>query len=850
MPRRSRGLGAGSQGPLRGISNLVKNLPPGQRDRLNSAFVDAEDLLTFHSLNVPEKQNKRKISGLVKQIEITATSSILGGFVSWERLDDPRISLYEIQVSSDNVFSSADTYQVLDTFFSVEGITTTTFVRVRGVRLDGETGIWSETKQIDPGVSAPQTHSIEFYPLYNLPDSNPHIPNTIVYSGGLNPKGKQEFYTLLSSSFYIDRLNGGLMLWGYVSNRLNKLSETTNVPWDRVRFSVNGIHRLDNYHAHWTNAFSIEGSTINDRTPSGTPVTFYARGGYTSAFGPYAVSVPNTLAGQGPNDANRITTRDASDGTFYWEDKYNARYPSRFDQAQLPEFNSTIAAHEASSYNISPGLSTHWIIFQDFKFNIPADTDIVGIQADIKRRQPNVINDIISVNSGNVRPDKLLGHNAVLEYKRKTVATLNVESGNILEDVNFGRYLDCTAGLGGNNALPSAVSSGWLQGDISGIGDDATFPDPTNNRTRLFSNSSGGFSLATWLKIPTSTVFGGSVLFSATGFTAPNSIQLQCIHATTTPTLITQYRCTITDSLGGLLDLLFTPTATSTLRLRNVFHHLVLTYNPAVGTQGTLSMYVDGILRATATSGGGFNKNFIAPNTLRTFAVAGRPDLVGGNSIAGQAHMALWDGVLGAEEVSELYNRKGFVNYKFNFGSYRSASRLTHYFLNFPDQADIADFKVQLVDSTGIRTDLENKAILTESWPQLGQFFYTDIRQCETIPLAVSDGIPHDNHLAIGYQSYGNELDLWGAPSWSAATVNDFYFGLAIRAKNISSDAFTNNAFIDHARMTIFTVPRTDREIEFSISAAAANAFYLERSVFGTFVNGISVGQLTNESIS
>lgn len=865
MPRRSRGLGSGSQGPLRGISNLASNLPPAQQDRLSSAFEDAEDLLTFHSLNVPEKQNKRKISGLVKQIEITATSSVLGGFVSWSRLDDPRISLYEIQISDDNVFSTADTYQILDTFFSVEGITTTSFVRVRGVRLDGETGIWSETKQLDPTFSAPKTHSAEFYPLYNLPDSNPEVPNTLVYSGGLNPKGEQDFYTILTSSFYIDRLNGGLMLWGYVSNRLDKLTETTNVPWDRVRFTVNGIHRLDNYYSHWTNAFSIDGSTVNDRTPSGTPMTFYARGGYTAAFGPYAVAVPNTLSGQGPNDANKITAQDAPDGTFYWQDPYNARYPSRFDQAQLTAYSDPLPAHEAEAFNVGASKKTHWIIFQDFKFNLPEDAAIIGIQADIKRRQSNIIENSVSSNLGIKRPDRALGDDLVLEYLATNLnpppIRANTGPAYILEDVNWGKYLDLTAGFGGTN---SGQLSGRLAGDTSGSGADGEVQGAASNAdfTKLYTGNQ--FSVSAWFKV-SPLIAGTGVLnthdvVSTLGESEDGSTITafaMFIIAPATSNRITQYVCEVNFAGFFKNQANFAVPVDDPATLVNQFHHMVMTWDRDVdvfpNNDGTLKLYVDGTLRLTGTADGVFDK-FTYTDVIRNLAIGGAARGISGSTngtfTGGMAQVAIWDGVLSANAVRSIYQAKGNADLRFDFGSYRGYARnLNHYFLVFQDQADIKDEKVVLVDRTGVRTDLHNKAEVDESWPQLGQFFYTSLRQCG-LPLAVSDGIPHDNHLAIGYQSYGHELDLWGAPAWFAETINDFYFGLAIQAKNDNQGVLLNNAYIDHARMTVYTLPKADREIEFSISAAVANAFYLERSVFGASINGISVGQLTDESIS
>lgn len=850
MPRRSRGLGAGSQGPLRGISNLIKNLPAGQQDRLRAAFVDAEDLLTFHSQSQPEKQTKRKISGLVRQIDITAVSSILGGFVSWSRSDDPRIAFYELELSDNNVFSSVETYQVLDTFLSIDGITNRKFVRVRAVRLDGETGIWSDTASISPNTVAPRAHSISFYTQYFSPDSDPNTQRTITFGGGLDPQGVQSFYTLLSNSFYIDRLSGGISIWGYVSNRLEKFTNAGVTPWDRVRFTVNGIHRLDNYYPHWTNAFSIDGANRTDFVNfyPNELISFYSRGGYTAAFGPYAVSIPNTLSGVGPNDPNKVTAQDSTDGTFYWNYPFNARYPSRFDQAQTDAFNDTSPYHEAASLQIDATKKTHWIIFQDFKFDLPDNSIISGIKAEVKRRQPNLFNDEISTNYGVVRSDKNLGHNLVVEYKG-TVGTgaTNVSKGNILQDVNFGKYLDLAVGKSG----VVAHQSGRLVGDPSGIGDNGTIP--ADSRSQLITNADN-WTISTWFTINSAAVNSlvptTQDLVSLTRGNAPGSGVIfidMFISINTSTNVITTYTGLVRNLTGGAADsVTFATTSAPLTGAFNAFHHMAISFSRV--NNRTLTLYIDGVQRSTTSLSDILFSPALYPTSTLCLGIGTFGGTVG-LSICGQSEVAIWDKTLLPREVLSIYRGRGGVDLRENFDEYQSSNKLNHYFLHFPTQADIQDQQIRLVDLSGIRFDLDNKAITTESWPQLGQFFYTNIRQCEILPQAVADGIPHDNHLAIGYQGYGDEFDLWGAPEWTASEVNDFYFGLAIQAINSSNGIFKNSAFIDHAKLTIFTVPEADREITISVSASSANQFYLERSLWGGLINGIEIGEQEAEVI-
>ena len=160
----------------------------------------------------------------------------------------------------------------------------------------------------------------------------------------------------------------------------------------------------------------------------------------------------------------------------------------------------------------------------------------------------------------------------------------------------------------------------------------------------------------------------------------------------------------------------------------------------------------------------------------------------------------------------------------------------------FPERADIRDHQVCLVDENNtIRTDLDNKAA-DESWPQLSNFFYTDLRQFGFLPLAVSDGPTHDNHTAIGYQTYGGEVDQWGG-SWTPQQINEFYFGIAVRATNRSSLGYRGDAFIDHAKLTVYTRPRFDRTVNMRVEVAVSNHFYLEREVFGGIMNLIELGE-------
>jgi len=837
VPKRSSG---GTKAPVRGLTGLFRELDPQTKTLFDSAFADAENLIDFHSRSVPERQRRRRISGLVKTIVLRAESNLLGGFLSWDRLDDQRISFYEAQVSNDNIFSDPETITTLDTFIALENLRSIKYARVRGVRGNkGEAGLWSNTVTITPRVSAPTVYSLDFYQRYS--GAEPFLLKKLRYSGGLSHLDWEhpQFYTVLDGEFYADRLVGGLLAWGAIMSRFKKYAEGGRTAWDRVRFRVGGITRMDGYFPLSVNYPDITNFNKNDfHDTTGALMTFYMQEGYTASFGPYAVNLPNTLAGYGPNDPRSIVTLDTPDGAFYWEDVNNAQRASRWDEAQCSRYNDTLPHHEAHSDSLTEGGTTDWIIFRDYRMNVPTNAVVAGIQVDLKRRQPNNFSDEIGANFGVTRPDRALGHDLCQEY-RLTGSSPQLTQGSILNDVDFGRYIDLTAGITGTGAF----AAGRLLHDITGIPDNSLASLLPANETRLWTGNKVTFSA--WFRLPTPlSIYGAgsrdSYVFAPESFSSVpfRGARMFVTHDATT-NAITSY--TFRWEHGSFLN--YNLTATGNLRNVNRWHLFTVTYDQTNGTNGDLKVYIDGIERAGTLTSSSFNKNLFVGNARWQLSLGGFTS-IGKISIMSMAHYAIWDKVLAAKEILELYNASGRVDFRHDFGDYRSAGQLCHYFFSFPDQADIRDFDVRLVDDTGaIRTDLDQKAITTETWPQLGRFFYHEFRQYGFLPLGISDqGIPHDNHAAIGYQKYGGELDTWGG-SWTPTQVNGFYFGFALRAKNEISLGFRGNAFIDHAKMTVYTVPRLDRTVQLSVEVAVSNQFYQEREIFGGLMNLIELGE-------
>lgn len=852
MARRTEGLGADSKVPLRGLIDLFKELDGPTKNTLRSAFVDAEDLQNYFSKSVPERQTRRKISGRIDTITLTAESTLLGGFLKWNRLPDRRIAFYEIQISDNNVFSSFETYTQVETFLALENLRSTKFARVRGVTASGLTGLFSNTARIRPKVSAPKVYSLDFYQRYGS-ESDPNLSKKLIYSGNdrFNRTSFPSFYNIFSDNFYLDRDIGGGLVWGSFSSRLKNYEDSGPVPWDRVRFKLNGISISDTYVPHWTINYDEIDFHDNELNFYNQPMTFYGKGGYTCSFGPHAVTLPNSLAGYGANDPHSAATIDLTNSAFYWNDITNALVPSRFDESQCERYNDALPRHEAHSRGITENGTTDYLLFRDFKFNLDATDVVTGIQLDIKRRQPNIFNDDLGANFGVKRPDRGLGHDFVQEYN---IGTNRLQKEDILESVTFGKFLDFTTQI---TQPQNPLAAGQMRHDILGVTNDGI---SSTTGTKLFTKT--GFTISAWFRVPT----------PLTTYMAPstNPDSYICAFDSASPVGDVQMLVRLNRSTNAIdfYQVLFQRSGrsylvrhtvtTSDARSRvNVFHHFAFVWDSTIGSGGKIVLFIDGLpVNSPTIETNTFTateKNFFTGNQNWRFHI-GTPLITQSQSILSMNQLAIWDRVLtgasGLLEDSEIYSlflASGRSDYRYNFSSYRSAEELNHYFLSFPDQSDIRDLEIRLTDSTGVRTDLQNKAITDESWPRLGHFFYTDLRQYGFLPIALSmDGIPHDNHSAIGYQKYGGSNDLWGQ-NWTPAQVNDFYFGCAIRVINEISQGFRGSAFIDHAKMTIYTVPESSRNVQIDVEVAAASEFYLQREIYGGIVNLIEMGEKLSE---
>lgn len=792
--RSGEGQGGTPRVPLRGFAKLFRELDTSVRAKLESAFEEAEQLFDFHSRTVPERLNRRRISGLVAVPTITAESSILGASVRWDRVDDVRISEYEVQLSDDNVFSAPETFHLFDTFFGIEGLEGTKFVRVRAVRGDGLTGNWSNTGTLTSTTSAPVTSSVQFYQWYKDPDGSeraePELDQHYSYSG----EAKPSFYTLFEHTFTPTKIAGGMAIFGYISNRLKTYRSSRFRPWDRVRFSINGIPRMEQYFAHWTDAFDLDGETTGVLA-SGDPVGFYGRGGYTAAFGPYFELYPAYDRGDS-GDTRYVQSFYSQGFGITWSKPANVIRPARWDDSMNRVYQSPTPTAEASIWPFPFLESSEYLKCQDFDFQVPSDATITGVEVNIKRRQHDFIQNPLYDDLGFGSPlhDLESGGSAVQE-------------SDVVEDEAYGGLL-----VGMDNPADDAQRA-W-----SNVGNTEAL-DVGDNWTIAFH-----YRL---LVVPS---IGDDVVLTQVGTVPGDGSDIGIYVGSPTITGDDEFNIRIVDD-GG------TGAGISIYRYNAVFRDLILRHCAVTwdGSTTTLTLYMNGsVISSTSESHIAGGVNSMADTNGRDILLGRNESGATATAFAWPMNMGqwgMWNTTLTPSEIAWLADQDAQDDLRVNNGDYLSSDNLKHYYFAFPQENDIRDASIVLIDSDDvIRTDLENRAITTESWPELSDFEID----------GTAAGIPHDSTMGIGYQSYGGIGDLWGA-TLTPSNVNNFYFGVAIAARNVGD--VRGAAFIDHVKMTVYFYesgfPNT---VTARVEAEAANEFYFAREVFAGLFNSIESG--------
>ena len=186
---------------LSGFSKFFTNLTPSQRQEIDRAFADLQNSKEMTSLDTSIRLLKRKPDQRLPVPQITITPTVRGAIVEWPALPDQRINFYEVEVSAFSNFASFTTIPTFGIQVVIDGLTTTKFVRVRGVRRDGTTTPFSNQVAITPSLFEINSHTLEaFYiPITGTTD------NAVI--GG---SGTTLAYTPANP-------DGNSMVWGFIS---------------------------------------------------------------------------------------------------------------------------------------------------------------------------------------------------------------------------------------------------------------------------------------------------------------------------------------------------------------------------------------------------------------------------------------------------------------------------------------------------------------------------------------------------------------------------------------------------------------------------------------------------------
>lgn len=148
---------------LKGFSKFFTNLTPAQRQEMDRAFADMQNSKEMTSLDESIRLLKRKPDQRLPIPQLLVTETARGGIIEWVALPDQRVNFYEAEVSVFANFASFTTIPTYGLSVIVDGLTSTKYVRVRGVRRDGTTTPFSEVAVIAPTLFDIKSHSAEAF---------------------------------------------------------------------------------------------------------------------------------------------------------------------------------------------------------------------------------------------------------------------------------------------------------------------------------------------------------------------------------------------------------------------------------------------------------------------------------------------------------------------------------------------------------------------------------------------------------------------------------------------------------------------------------------------------------------
>jgi hypothetical protein len=187
---------------LKGFSKFFTNLTPAQRQEVERAFNDLQNSKEMTSLDESLRLLIRKPD---QRLPIPVLDFVLaprGATVTWAALPDQRINFYEADVSTFSNFASFTTIPTFGTQVVLNGLASTEYIRVRGVRRDGTTTPYSETGIISPNAFDIRSHSAEAFYIPIIGTAVQTViggPGTVLEYTPINPSGVSMVWGFLTA---------------------------------------------------------------------------------------------------------------------------------------------------------------------------------------------------------------------------------------------------------------------------------------------------------------------------------------------------------------------------------------------------------------------------------------------------------------------------------------------------------------------------------------------------------------------------------------------------------------------------------------------------------------------------
>ena len=351
--------------PLRSIGKLLTNLDPSVRSQLEAAFVEAEDLNTLHNDAAIAGQTKRVLSSLVSAPVITVDTNISGYDVNWSKLRDRLISFYEVQVSLQSNFGSYQSFKTVDNFFSAEGVTSDTFIRVRAIRWDGKCGNYSNILHVPAtALSSPMVYARDLsdIPSFYIENPNPLAPNPVqhLFITPQRKNGGVMVFGSFGAEFYVDQTG----IRGEYAD-----TDPDSALDDAVSVTVNGAH-----------VNTLHTIPITDSGDVGSSPVHRAAIGYSVGFGPAFLSHSEFYFSTYDNWPHNTTQNAGHTGGGVHDGWNNLKGIQGQVEAQITNSNDSGSYYTILTQPGGTSATTNTLTGKKFFFNLPNSRTVKGIE--------------------------------------------------------------------------------------------------------------------------------------------------------------------------------------------------------------------------------------------------------------------------------------------------------------------------------------------------------------------------------------------------------------------------------------------------------------------------------------